>query len=406
LSTEGVEVTRTDSEESFDRVHWAMASYVESGALPGLVALVASADKVHVEVIGAKSFGESEPMARDAIFRIASLSKPIGAVAAMLLVEDNVLQLDAPIDDLLPELAHRRVLRSIDAELDDTVAAQRSITLEDLLSFRFGFGSIMAPPGSYPIQRAEVELGLKTLGPPWPPIPLTPDEWMARFGSLPLMYQPGERWMYNSGAQVLGVLIERAAGMALETFLRERLFEPIGMPDTAFSVPPEKLARLTTAYTPDPESGELQVLDGVDGSYWAQPPAFPNMAGWLVSTIDDFWAFVRMLLAGGIVGERRIVSQAAVAQMTADRLTPAQRRENRLFLGPRGGWGLGLLVPAAGPTVRGIPGGYGWDGGTGTTWRSDEEANLTGILFTQRALTSPAPPPVFRDFWRSIYPAS
>jgi CubicO group peptidase (beta-lactamase class C family) len=385
------------------RMHHTMAGYVEAGEVPGIVTLVSRRGEVHVDAIGTKALGGRDPIGRDTIFRVASMSKPITAVATMILIEECKLRLDEPVDRLLPELAGRRVLKRIDGPLDETVPARRPLTVRDLLTFRMGFGMILDPRDASPISKAVTDTQIQSLN---PPPPHTPDEWIKRLGSLPLMYQPGERWMYNTGAQVLGVLIERAAGMALETFLRERLFEPIGMPDTAFSVPPEKLARLTTAYTPDPESGELQVLDGVDGSYWAQPPAFPNMAGWLVSTIDDFWAFVRMLLAGGIVGERRIVSQAAVAQMTADRLTPAQRRENRLFLGPRGGWGLGLLVPAAGPTVRGIPGGYGWDGGTGTTWRSDEEANLTGILFTQRALTSPAPPPVFRDFWRSIYPAS
>jgi CubicO group peptidase (beta-lactamase class C family) len=152
-------------------------------------------------------------LARDAIFRIASLTKPITAATTMSLIDDGILRLDQAIDDLVPELADRRVLRAIDADLDDTVPARRSITVEDLLSFRMGFGSVMAPPGTFPIQRAEAVRGLQSIGgPPWPPVALDPDEWIAALGSMPLMYQPGEQWLYNTSAQVLGVLLARAEG--------------------------------------------------------------------------------------------------------------------------------------------------------------------------------------------------
>lgn len=292
-------MTRGPFEKGLARMHDVMSGHVERGALPGLIALVAHQGRVHVEVIGTMAFAAREPMRRDAIFRIASLTKPIAAVAAMILVEDGSLQLDAPIDPWLPELGNRRVLRSLDADLDDTVPANRPITLEDLLSFRLGFGTVMAPPNTYPIQAAEAELQLRTLGPPWPPTPHTPDEWIRRFGSLPLMHQPGERWLYNTGAQVLGVLLERAAGKPLESLLRDRIFEPLGMRDTGFSVSCNQRDRLTTAYATDPESGTWHVLDGVADSYWSSPPAFPSAAGWLVSTIDDYWAFVQMMTGRG-----------------------------------------------------------------------------------------------------------
>jgi CubicO group peptidase (beta-lactamase class C family) len=281
------------SRDRLARLHDAMVSHVERGDLPGLVALVACRGSGHVDVIGASAFGDAQPMPRDAIFRIASLTKPVAAAAAMLLVDDGVLRLDDAVDEWLPELANRRVLRRLDAELDDTVAAVRPITVSDVLTYRLGFGNVMAAPGTYPIQRAEEVLQLATLGPPWPPPRHTPDAWIERFGSLPLMCQPGEQWLYNTGGQVLGVLIERAAGKPLEAFLRDRLFGPLGMNDTGFSVSPRQLDRLTTAYTPDPQSGVLRVLDGVEDSYWSVPPAFPNAAGWLVSTIDDYWAFVQ-----------------------------------------------------------------------------------------------------------------
>ena len=239
------------SSDGLALLHDSMAAHVAAGHLPGLVTLVAHGDELHVDTIGSPSFGSDAPLRRDAIFRIASLTKPITAAATLSLVDEGLLRLAQPVDELLPELANRRVLRAIDAELDDTVPAKRPITLEDLLSYRLGFGSVMAPPGSYPIQRAEAELGLHSIGgPPWPPVGHDPDGWMAALGSLPLMHQPGERWLYNTSAQVLGVLLARACGRDLESVLRERILDPLGMADTGFTVPAEQLGRLTTAYRP------------------------------------------------------------------------------------------------------------------------------------------------------------
>ena len=386
------------------RMHDVLTDHVERGELPGLIALVAHGDDVYVDVIGEKTFGDTEPMPRDAIFRIASLTKPIGAAAAMVLLETGAFRLDDPVTELLPELADRRVLRSIEAELDDTVPAKRAITVEDVLTYRLGFGAVMAPPGTYPIQVAEAELDLKTLGPPWPPTPHTPDEWIRRFATLPLLHQPGEEWMYNTGGQVLGVLLERAAGKPLETFLRERLFDPLGMHDTAFSVPPQHRDRFTTSYKPDPETSVCSVLDGVDDSWWSTLPAFPNAAGWLVSTIDDFWAFTQMLRSGGVHRGERILSEKSVELMTTDHLTREQRDRNTLFLGGHG-WGFGMQAPSAGTIETTGLAGYGWDGGTGTTWRTNAGRDLTTILFTQRAMTSPEPPAIFVDFVGAAYRA-
>jgi CubicO group peptidase (beta-lactamase class C family) len=220
---------------------------------------------------------------RDAIFHISSMTKPIIAAATMLLVEECTLRLDEPVDALLPELAERRVLKRLDGPLDDTEPAKRAITVRDLLTFRMGFGQMMAPPDAYPILSAanEQQIGL---GPPNPSAMPAPDEWMRRLGSLPLMHQPGERWMYNTGADVLGVLIARASGQPLEMFLRERLFEPLGMKDTGFSVPEASLGRLATSYWTEPASGKLTVYDKPRGGQWSRPPAFPSGAGGLVST--------------------------------------------------------------------------------------------------------------------------
>jgi CubicO group peptidase (beta-lactamase class C family) len=264
----------------------------------------------------------------------------------------------------------------------------------------------MAPPGSYPIQRAEAEVGLQSIGgPPWPPGTHDVDSWMAALGSLPLMYQPGEQWLYNTSAQVLGVLIARAAGNDLDTVLRERVFEPLAMRDTGFSVPAEHLGRLTTAYAPNPVTGELSVLDDPAHSWWSTPPSFPDASGWLVSTLDDYWSFVSMLLAGGSLRGQRVLSAESVASMITDRMSPAQRDASRIFFGEHGSWGLGMEVPATGSTAP-LPCGFGWDGGTGTTWRSNPRSGVTGILFTQRGVTSPEPQPVVTDFWAAINAAA
>ena len=387
------------SAAGIEELHAALSRHVERGDLPGLVALVASGDDVHVEAIGHKAFGDSEPIGRDAIFRIASISKPVAGVAAMLLVEDGAMALDDPVDRWLPELADPRVLRTLASELDDTVPADRPITVEDVLSFHLGYGCVMAVPDENPIQRVERELNLKTYSEPWPPPDLTPDEWIGRLGSLPLLHQPGASWRYNTGAQVAGVLIERVAGAPIADVLRQRVFEPLGMTDTGFHVPPDKLDRFTTLYAPDAQTGEPRLLDRPDG-WWSAPPTMPNAAGWLVSTVDDLWAFASMLAADG--GD--LLSPQSVQRMCVDRMSADERAENAVFVGDHSGWGLMLSVPAADGST-GIPGGYGWEGGTGTSWRTDPAAGLTGILLTQRAMTSPEPPALMTDFWTAAYGA-
>ncbi|MGH3261274.1 MAG: serine hydrolase domain-containing protein, partial [Trebonia sp.] len=211
----------------------ALAWHVSTGAVPGLVALVARGGEVHVTSVGHKSIGDGVPIGRDAIFRIASLTKPITGVAAMLLIEDGVMALDDPVERWLPELGGRRVLRSYDAELSDTVPARRPITVEDVLSFRLGFGNVFTSRSLPIVAAAEVDLRLRTLGPPWPPTPHNPDQWIAALGSLPLLDQPGERFRYNTGAMVAGILVERAAGAPFAEVLSKRVFEPLGMTDTA-----------------------------------------------------------------------------------------------------------------------------------------------------------------------------
>ncbi|MCW2639637.1 MAG: serine hydrolase [Dactylosporangium sp.] len=391
------------SQARLDRMREVMAWAVERGDVPGLVALVHRRGETHVAAFGTMVAGGDTPMRRDTIFRIASMTKAITAAAAMILVEECRLRLDDPVDDLLPELADRRVLRRIHAPLDDTVPAERSITMRDVLTFRLGIGAVMAPPGSYPIQRAMDEAGINP-GPDGPAC--GPDEWIKRLGTLPLVHQPGAAWMYHTGADVLGVLIARAAGRPLDEFLRERIFEPLGMKDTGFHLPPEKLDRMPVSYATDPQTGALVRRADPRHGAWGRPPAFPSGGGGpgLVSTADDYLAFCRMMLNKGRYDGGRILSRPAVELMTTDHLTPAQKAGNEVFFGS-GGWGFGVAVDSRRDDLATRPGRFGWNGGLGTSAYTDPAEDMVGVLLTQRAMTSPQPPRVFHDFWTSAYAA-
>ncbi len=392
------------SKARLGRMHDVMADYVERGEVPGLVTLVSRRGEVHVDCIGTLAAGGSAPVQRDTLFRISSMSKPITAAATMILVEECKLRLDEPVDRLLPELANRRVLRRTDGPLDDTVPANRSITVRDLLTFRMGFGQMMAPPDAFPILKAanDRQIGM---GPPSPSSMPAPDEWVRRLGELPLMHQPGEVWMYNTGADVLTVLCARASGQPFETFLRERLFEPLGMHDTSFSVPAGQLDRLPPSYGIDFATGAVGVYDEAKGGQWSRPPAFPSGAAGLVSTVDDYLAFGQMMLDRGKHGDERILSRPSVELMTTDQLTPQQKAVSGLVSGffESHGWGFCLSVVTRHDDVADTVGKFGWDGGMGTSWYSDPREEMVTILMTQRAWTSPAPPPICRDFWTLAY---
>jgi CubicO group peptidase (beta-lactamase class C family) len=388
------------SKARLERMHDVMAGHVERGAVPGIVTLLSRRGEVQADAVGMKAIG-GEPIRRDTLLPIASMTKPVAASAAMILVEECKLRLDDPVDPLLPELADRRVLRAIDGALDDTVPANRPITLRDLLTLRLGIGAVMAPPGQYPIQEAMDEARLS----PGPDPPsLVPDEWMKRLGALPLIHQPGERWMYETGSDVLGVLISRATGGPLETFFRERIFGPLGMKDTGFHVPAEKLHRLASCYGANPETGALELYDPANDSQWSRPPVFESCGGGLVSTVDDYLAFCRMMLNKGKYGGERILSRPSVALMTTDHLTPGQKAGAGMFFGDSSSWGFGLSVITKRDDLAATPGRFGWDGGYGTSGYSDPEEEMVGILMTQR-LAGPNSPGIDLDFWTSAYAA-
>ena len=398
------------SSKRLARVRDVLERHVDAGYVPGAVAVVARHGEVQVEAVGNLAFegeGSGTPMAADTICRTGSMTKPVVAACAMTLVEDGTLRLDDPVDELLPELADMTVLADPNGPLEETVPAERPVTLRDLLAFTFGTGIVVAEPGTVPIADALNALLGEEPAPP-------PDEWIGRLGALPLVYQPGERWMYHTAANVTGVLIARATGMSFGDALRERICEPLGMKDTGFSVAGENIGRLSTAYQLDDATGELVIEDGPDG-YWSRPQAFEDGGGGLVSTAGDYLAFASALLAGGIRNGERVLSRPSVTLMTTDHLTPAQKAVSGFQPGYFDdiGWGLGMSVrtrrahlgpwPVSYPPLASV-GSYGWPGIYGTGWFNDPAEDLTTILMIQRA---PAPPglAILFDFWTAAYQA-
>jgi CubicO group peptidase (beta-lactamase class C family) len=390
------------SQARLDRLHRAMRRYVDNDHTPGLVTLVQHRSREHVEAIGTMAFNSTVPMRRDTIFRLASMTKPITAVGAMILVEECKIRLDDPVDEWLPELKDRKVLRTIESPLDDTVPAKRPITLRDLFTFRAGYGEVSFLSPTCPLQKAMMEARL----------PLTewlfagtPDEFMKRLGNLPLAHQPGDRWLYHMGCEILGVLIARVSGQSLGSFLRERIFEPLGMKDTGFFVPEEKLDRLPTCYGTDLFTGQLVVLDEARGGQVARAPVFEAGAGGLVSTIDDMAVLGQMMLNKGAYGREHILSRPSIDLMTMDHLTPEQKAASPFFANfwSERGWGFGLGVITGRNDLSGVPGRFGWDGAFGTSWYVDPKEELVGILMTQRRPDMLGISAVTLDFWTSAY---
>jgi CubicO group peptidase (beta-lactamase class C family) len=291
-------------------------------------------------------------------------------------VDDGQVALGEPIARWLPELASPQVVRTPQSPIDDVVPAARPVTVEDLLTFRAGWGF----PDDFSLP-AVVELfqRLPVFGPR-----LTPDEWVATLAQVPMLRQPGEAWLYNTCSDVQGVLVARVSGRPLPDFLAERIFEPLGMPDTGFHVPADKLDRL-------PPYHALPQMP-VDDDLWKKPPLFPSGSGGLVSTLADLHRFGRMLLAQG----GGLLSPESVRLMTTDHLTPEQRDASTLFL-EGAGWGFGGSVAADGR--------YGWVGGTGTAAHVVPSSGTIGILLTQLQMTGPTSTPLMREFWRHAFDA-
>ena len=392
------------SKEGLQRLHGSLTQLVESGERPGLVTLLSKHGEIHVDAIGKHAFDSRTPMRRDTIFRIASITKPIVGAVTMRLVEEGKLALDEPIDRLIPELANRRVLKHLDGPLDETVPAKRPIRVSDLLTMRMGLGAIMQP-GDYPIMKAMMDT--KVFVPFKMPVARNADEWINRLAALPLMDHPGEVWRYDTSLTLLGALIERAAGQSLGEALAERIFEPLGMKDTGFVVPPEKLHRLPASYQRNPQADVLEVWDPPGpASFFAKLPGFPGAHGGLVSTVDDYHAFAQMLLDEGQAGNRQVLTPKSVAAMMSDQVPAAVKAHSPFVPGwwDWHGWGYGGSIIQE--HRRGEPRGFGWDGGYGTTAYWDRDSGITVIMLSQRLVESPVYPPIFQKFFDGAYAAA
>lgn len=372
------------SQERLGRLTRVLEGYVERGEIAGAVArLHRHGVETYAEAIGWQDREAGIPIKQDTIFRIASMSKPITTVAALTLVEEGKLRLSEAVDTWLPELANRMVMRDPTGSPDDVRPATRAITLHDVLTYRLGTGwgksslstrlfGLTAAPISDALQIPNAER-------------LAPDAWLARLGELPLVYEPGERWLYHTASDILGILLERVTGMPLEAVLRERVLEPLGMVDTGFVVPAEKRDRFAVLYAPA-TGGGLAVLDHPRDSGWNNPPLFASGGAGLVSTSSDYMRFGRMLLNYGELDGTRILSRRTVEAMTTDYLTPEQHTHATFGISgqwEKRGFGYGVQIQTI-PTCLGPNAGtFSWPGGLGTAWYADPREDLTAVIMLQ-----------------------
>ncbi|WP_168800409.1 serine hydrolase domain-containing protein [Cellulomonas telluris] len=365
---------------------------VTDGRVHGAAWLVARGDDVVTGTAGEAAPGRA--VRRDTLFRLSSTTKPVVAAAALTLVDDGTLGLDAPVDRWLPELAGRRVLADPAGPLDATVPAERPITVRDVLESRIGLGFDFTSEGPDPVLAALAAGGLH-VGPPAPQADPDPDTWLAVVGGVPLAEQPGTRWRYHLPMQVLGVLVARAAGAPLPQVLRARVLDPAGMTRTGFHVPADQRHRFGRQWATGP-GGDVTVYDEPDGQ-WARPPAFPDGGAGLVATVDDVHAFARVLRAGGTADDgTRVLAAGTVEAMLSPHVGP-------LGDDGRGAWGLGIgLCRLDMPDGR-RAGTYGWDGGLGSTWWTDPVQDVVAVLLTTDAWTSPEPSPLFQAFWSAAF---
>ncbi|MFL9892198.1 serine hydrolase domain-containing protein [Paraburkholderia sp. RL17-381-BIF-C] len=380
----------------------AMQGYVERGEVAGVVSMVWRRGEIgYFEPLGMRDEAAQLPMERDTLFRIASMTKPVTSAAILMLIEEDRLALDTPISLWLPELAAPRVLRDPTGPLDETDPARASLTVLDLLTHRAGFAYAFTATGPLSKAYAAAFNGFEAR--------VDANTWLARIADLPLMFQPGSRWHYGIATDVLGVLIERVSGMPLGEFFRTRIFEPLGMRDTAFWVPDAQLARLATAYGVEAGSGRRVVEDHPASSRWANRDRFQSGGGGLISTAQDYLQFAQLLLGRGRVGTTRLLSHRSVDLMRSNFLTRDQRRVPAFGHVLWAGQGFGLGVSVVDDPAQQLPLGYrsagsfGWPGAYGTSWFADPVEDLIGLMLIQRRSIEPFSMAV--DFERRVYDA-
>jgi CubicO group peptidase (beta-lactamase class C family) len=368
---------------TLDRIPGALQAVVDAGDLSGFVTLIwRKGEIVQLNTVGHRDVEAGKPMTRDTMFRIASMTKPITSVAALMLMEEGKLKLDDPITKWAPEFANMKVLKDASGPLDEVYDAPRDITIDDLMTHRSGlaYGFTSVGPIAHAYQHA---LG-SPLGNPH-----APDQWMQRLSDLPLSYAPGERFHYSHATDVLGFLVGRIAGMPFEDFLQSRIFGPLGMTDTDFWCPPEKRERMAHLYKINPATDALQ---DVSFPHEDARPAFCAGGGGLISTLDDYLTFARLMLNKGELNGVRLIKPETFDLMTANRLTPAQREIPFMGIPFWMGQGFGLGVSVITDPEKqawmgaGSEGSFGWPGAFGTWWQADPEEDMVMIYLIQNSM--------------------
>ena len=353
---------------------------IKDKQIPGAVVLVARKGQLaYARAFGQRDPAHPDPMQINSIFRIYSMTKPMVSVAAMLLVEDGILQLSDPVSKWLPAFASVKV-----ATNDGLVNPQRAMTVQDLLRHTAGlpYGELTA--------NASVKEALATAGIYKPGVidfdirDLSAAEFTERLAKVPLIHQPGTTWEYSLASDLLGRVVEAAAGKRLSTFLDERVYKPLGMNDTAFHVPAEKMARLAGPYEMDPVNGTPFKLIDV-----SKPPGNDFGGAGAVSTPTDYLRFTQMLLNGGVLNGKRILSRTTIKYMTSDhlgsRIQPAPTPGGGILASSFYTFGLGFSVrPGDGvASAPGSAGDYNWGGYAGTVFWVDPKEQLTAVFMIQ-----------------------
>ncbi|MBO0607578.1 serine hydrolase domain-containing protein [Myceligenerans salitolerans] len=338
-----------------------LARHVDAGTIPGAIATYGR--ECDPLLVGSAGTGGGALKA-DAIVRIQSMTKLVTTVAALRLVEQGAIALDDGIESWMPELADRRVLAHPMADVDDTVPAQRPISLRDLLTNQSGYGVVTVDS---PLLRAMVDAGLDANN---EPVDRGAQEWLAALAALPLAHQPGQGWRYHLGFGILGILLGRVAGTSTSELLRHSVLGPVGMPDTGFRVPEGQEHRLLAAYRRTPEG--LVEAEPAGGGFHTGPAPFDESHSELVSTLADYHAFLRALVDGDLVGP------ALLDELRTDQVDAAAKTPESFFPGfwDGLGWGFGVSVTTAGPHR----GRFGWSGGYGTDFFVDPDGTICVVL--------------------------
>ncbi|WP_417513396.1 serine hydrolase domain-containing protein [Minwuia sp.] len=379
---------------SFNALDDLIGQYVSDGRLAGAMACVADSSGVrHLVMDGVQDRETGRPTRRDTIFRIFSMTKPMTGVAVMMLRDEGHLTLDDPISGFIPGFARMQIMDD-DGALSE---ATTPITIRHLLTHTSGLTLPLSYDGPLTEHyKANGLEGMRSSG--------TMEEVIGKLASMPIAFEPGTRWNYSMGQEVLGRLVEVVSGQPFDQFLRQRIFEPLGMADTGFHVPADKVNRFCSVY-PAPDKGENPPLDRWDSSRFLSPPDFPSGGGGLVSTVDDYLAFARMLAEGG----KGILAPETIAEMRSNHLPEGADMAAMgvtEFSGDRwSGFGFGLtmstMVDAGAAGSRGPAGEYGWSGAAGTFFFNNPELDVTAILMTQYMPSKAYP--IRRAFRDAVY---